>query len=311
MNTKHLAYLVEVAKCGSISKAAKKLYLSQPSLSASIAALEEEIGVVLFRRSRSGVVLTEQGEQIIEVAVEILRGVDQIEEIARQDHVLTGQIRLSAIPAACGSFLVDLIGRAQERYPHLSIVVQEQRPRYIIQQVLRGEINLGVTSVLQSQEADYRNLFQETRLTYEALYEDKLCLFVAAEHPLAKQTVATVDEMNQYPMTCFQEDVYLHQLVHRKHSEQGKGVGLVRITYQFNNLDNIKKIACNNLAGTILPKRMAQQDEFIRSHLVPVDIAGQDVDFSVGAIYRSGGLLSNGERRLIEMLREFAETEPT
>lgn len=89
MNTKHLAYLVEVAKCGSISKAAKKLYLSQPSLSASIAALEEEIGVVLFRRSRSGVVLTEQGEQIIEVAVEILRGVDQIEEIARQDHVLT------------------------------------------------------------------------------------------------------------------------------------------------------------------------------------------------------------------------------
>lgn len=309
MNTKHLAYLVEVAKCGSISKAAKKLYLSQPSLSASIAALEEEIGVALFRRSRSGVVLTEQGEQIIEVAVEILRGVDQIEEIARQDHVLTGQIRLSAIPAACGSFLVDLIGKAQERYPHLSIAVQEQRPRYVIQQVLRGEINLGVTSVLRSQAADYQNLFRETRITYEILYEDKLCLFVAVGHPLAKRTVATVEEINQYPMTCFQEDIYLHQLMRQNNNEQANGVGLVHITYQFNNLDNIKKIACNHLAGAILPKRMAQQDEFIRSYLIPVDITGLDVNFSVGVIYRSGGLLSNGERRLIEMLREFAETE--
>lgn len=53
----------------------------------------------------------------------------------------------------------------------------------------------------------------------------------------------------------------MHQLAHQNHSEQGKGVGLVRITYQFNNLDNIKKIACNNLAGAILPKRMAQQDD--------------------------------------------------
>lgn len=311
MNTKHLAYLAEVAKCKSISKAARNLYLSQPSLSASIAALEEEIGVPLFHRSQAGVTLTEQGEQILEVAMEILQGVNKIEQIAKQDRTLTGQIRLSAIPAACGSFLVDLIGRAQERYPHLSIVLQEQRPRYIIQQVLRGEISLGITSFLQAQKTDYHNLFRETKLKYEALYQDKLCLFVAESHPLADKATVTVEEINQYPLTCFHEDVYLHQLAHKNNDGQKNGIGLLRIVYQFNNLDNIKKVACNNLAGAILPQRMAQQDEFIRTRLVPIDIAGMDVDFSVGVIYRSGGLLSNAEQRLIEMLREFSETELT
>lgn len=309
MNTKHLAYLVEVAKCKSISKAARNLYISQPSLSASIATLEDEIGVALFHRSQSGVTLTEQGEQILEVAVEMLRGVNKIEQIAKQDHTLTGQIRLSAVPAACGSFLVDLIALTQQRYPHLSIEVREERPHYIIQQVLKGEINLGLTSFLHKREADYAQLFQEKRLQFEPLYEDKLRLFVAPDHPLANRQMITRQEIKQYPMTSFQDDVYLHQLSAHAVVLQEKDDLLAHSTYRFNNLDSIKKIACNSPAMAILPGNLGWQDDFIRNNLVAIDIADKEMDFSVGIIYRSGGLLTNAEQCIVEMLREISGRE--
>lgn len=306
MNTKHLEYMLEVAKCQSISKAAKKLYLSQPSLSASIAALEEEIGVPLFQRSQSGVKLTEQGEQILEVAVEILRGVEQIQNIAKQDVQLTGQIHIAAIPAACSSFLVDLIILAQERYPQLSIVIKEERPRYVVQQVIKGEINLGITSVLMKQQQAYYKLFQEKRLVFQPLYEDRLCLFVVPQHGLAQKAYAIEEEINQYPLTCFDEDIYLPQLTGAIAETHAAADFLQHITYRFNNLNNIKKIAASGLAAAILPRRMGQQDEFIRRNLVPVDVAQNNMGFSVGILYRSGSLLSPAEKKIMELLQEIS-----
>ena len=81
MNLKVLEYVVEIARCGSINKAAQNLYLSQPAMSGSLKHLEEELGFTIFRRHKSGVELTPEGILLVESAQEILRQAEKIRRI--------------------------------------------------------------------------------------------------------------------------------------------------------------------------------------------------------------------------------------
>ena len=85
MNLVHLKYAVEVARCGSINKAAENLYMGQPNLSRAIKELENSLGITIFQRSSKGMVLTPEGEGFIAYAQKILRQVDEIEELYKSE----------------------------------------------------------------------------------------------------------------------------------------------------------------------------------------------------------------------------------
>lgn len=307
MHTNHLAYFVEVAKQGSISKAAKNLFISQPSLSASIAKLEEELGIRLFHRSQSGAQLTEQGQQILVVAEEVLKGVGEIQRIAQQDTHLTGEVTIAAIPVACGSYIADLIALAQKRYPHLSIVVSEERPKAVIQKVIKGAVNLGITSFRLDQQEAYMQMFKQKRLTYEMLFEDCLCAYVGVNHPLARYQALPAAEIGKYPLTCYKKDIYMHEL-----SEDQSILGVQstksfhQFTYQFSDLNSIKQIAARNLAVAILPRR-TEREHGADWPLVPITVSDDDMRVAVGLIRPNGGMMSIAEQRMIEMLKEIGE----
>ena len=316
MHTNHLAYFVEVARQGSISKAAKSLFISQPSLSAAIAKLEEELGVKLFYRSQQGARLTEQGQQILEASDDILQKLSEIERIAKQDTNLSGEVKIAVIPLACGSYTADLIALAQKRYPHLAVVINEERSKAIIQQVLNGTVNLGITSFRLDQQAMYETLFQKKRLVYEHLFSGHLCAFVGLEHPLAKQQQVTLAEVNHYSQTCFLKDIPMYALM-----EHIEGMGITsdaltsldrnvfqNIVYRFSDLNSIKQIAARNLAIAILPRQL-NQDSADRWQLKLLEIADVDLSFTVGLVRNAGGLLSRAEECTIEMLKEISQAK--
>lgn len=307
MHTNHLAYFVEVAKQGSISKAAKKLFISQPSLSASIAKLEEELGVCLFYRSQAGAQLTEQGEQILMVAEEVLKGVGEIQRIAAMDTHLTGEVAIAAIPVACGHYIADLIALAQKRYPHLSIVVSEERPKAVIHRVLKGNVNLGITSFRLDQQEAYLRMFRKKRLTYETLFEDCLCAYVGADHPLARHQSLPAAEINRYPLTCYKKDIYIQELVDDQNIlGEISNTTFTKFAYQFSDLDSIKQIAVRNLAVAILPRR-TEKSYGKDWPLVPITVADDDMRVSVGLIRPQSGRMSMAEQRMIEMLKEIGK----
>lgn len=84
MRLEHFQYIVEIARCKSMSKASKKLYITQPSLSTAIQNLEEELGFQIFKRSASGVTLTDKGESLLKIAEEIVRQLEQVKELSIQ-----------------------------------------------------------------------------------------------------------------------------------------------------------------------------------------------------------------------------------
>lgn len=316
MHTNHLAYFVEVARQGSISKAAKNLFISQPSLSAAIAKLEEELGVKLFYRSQQGARLTEQGQQILEASEDILQKLAEIERIAKQDTNLSGEVRVAVIPLACGSYTADLIALAQKRYPHLAVVINEERSKAIIQKVLNGTVNLGITSFRLDQQAMYETVFQKKRLSYEHLFSGHLCAFVGLEHPLAQNQQVSLAEVNQYPQTCFLKDIPLHALTEHMNElkiAQEALTSLERnvfqnIVYRFSDLNSIKQIAARNLAIAVLP-RQVNQDDAVNWQLKPLEIADADLRFTVGLVRNTGGVLSRAEECTIEMLKEVSRAK--
>ena len=316
MHTNHLAYFVEVARQGSISKAAKNLFISQPSLSASIAKLEEELGVKLFYRSQQGARLTEQGQQILEASEDILQKLSEIERIAKQDANLSGEVKIAVIPLACGSYTADLIALAQKRYPHLAVVINEERSKAIIQKVLNGTVNLGIISFRLNQQLMYERVFQKKRLSYEHLFSGHLCAFVGLEHPLAQKQEVSLAEVNNYPQTCFLKDIPLHALT--EHMDELKITpdaltSLDRnvfrhIVYRFSDLNSIKQIAARNLAIAILP-RQVNQDDAVNWRLKPLEITDVDLSFTVGLVRNAGGVLSRAEECTIDMLKEVSRAK--
>ena len=87
MNIKHLSYVVEICRCGSINKAAQNLYISQSSLSSSVKSLEEELHYQLFRRKNSGIELTEEGKLFLESAKKILAEAEKIYRMLKMIEV--------------------------------------------------------------------------------------------------------------------------------------------------------------------------------------------------------------------------------
>ena len=157
MRLTQLQYLLEIKKWGSISKAAQHLFMAQPSMSAAIKELEEELGYELMKRSKKGVTFTMLGEQVAEKADVIIREMEAIRCLNReQAGTIRGRIFLSAIPFVCEHFMLDLIIQLKEQYPQLHVLLDENDAHAIFQQIDRREADLGIVMICNNEEERYQ-----------------------------------------------------------------------------------------------------------------------------------------------------------
>ncbi len=135
MRIDQLAYFVKVADCGSITQAAKKLYLSQPALSASITALEKELGIQLLRRTSFGVTLTRRGAQILEDSRMILDAVSKWKPDSMNTTEALGDFQIMALPPDCTFLIKILVPRLMDEFPKLSIFIHEATTSQILSSI--------------------------------------------------------------------------------------------------------------------------------------------------------------------------------
>jgi DNA-binding transcriptional LysR family regulator len=153
-------YFVTVVDHRSITKAAKALYISQPSLSQAIRNLEGQLGVQLFDRSGRQLTLTAEGESFVGPARQILADVKRAKErVHAVRELATGRLEISALSTLAVDPLPDLTSRLHQRYPGILVDVQDPGSSVgVVSQVRRGQAELGLTELpvvgdtLQSQE---------------------------------------------------------------------------------------------------------------------------------------------------------------
>lgn len=178
MNEKHMQYVLTVLKEGSFTNAAKKLYVSQPSLSQIIKTAESNLGAPIFDRSTDPITLTPAGQLYVEAARQVttistnLR--KQVEELSKEEF---GTIRLGISVQRGMELLPELYPRFKKRFPHVGLELHEQGSATMEKSVLEGEVGIALLTTFPRHE----------ELVYDLIQEEKLVLIVNRECKLAKR----------------------------------------------------------------------------------------------------------------------------
>lgn len=176
MNLRDFTYLVAVAELRSFSKAAEQCFISQPTLSAQIKKLEDELGVTVFERSSKKVLTTDIGEQIITAARRALRAADDMREIAASaQDPLAGKCRLGAFPTLASYLFADLVPELHTQLPSLKLILFEEKTDVLLDKLRRAELDVALLALPVEDKA----------LSSLALFDDPFYLAVNDQHELA------------------------------------------------------------------------------------------------------------------------------
>ena len=197
MNILHMRYAVEVARAGSLSKAAETLLIAQPNISRSIKELEADLGITIFQRSAKGMVLTPDGEEFIDYAKDILHRMDKLEQSYRDGSHKKRKFSIS-VPRACyiSAAMADFsksIGNAP-----VEIYYKETNSKKTIQKLLENEYKLGIIRYSEGYDKHYKSMLEEKGLCYELIAEFSYVLIMNRDNPLASKDTITYDDLSDY-----------------------------------------------------------------------------------------------------------------
>ena len=199
-----LKYIVSVVENGTITEAAKKLYISQPSLSNTIKDIEEEVGITIFIRSRAGIVVTPEGMEFVGYARQVLRQMELLED--KYISHTPGKIRFGVSSPQyvfSTNAFVDIVEEfGKERF---EFILHETTVHQILDDVKNRFSDLGIIYISRENEQAMRKTLEENKLSFYELFTVKPQVFVRASHPLAEQSCVQLEELQRYPRINFMQ----------------------------------------------------------------------------------------------------------
>lgn len=206
MTLLQLKYISTVAKCGSFSKAAQVLYVSQPGISKMVCALEEELGITIFVRSAAGITLTAEGRELLNMGERLLTDAEHISQHFSQDLSKTHETLSVSSQHYC--FVIDAMMAYQNTYQKESYTYKflvGQGPE-VIQQVVDKTTELGVLFISSRSRKHMNRVFGDNNLEFHPLFDSKPYVFIHKSHPLASKEVLTIEELHPYPCIMYELD---------------------------------------------------------------------------------------------------------
>ena len=197
MNILHMKYAVEVARVGSLNKAAEKLILAQPNLSRSIKELEGELGIQIFKRSPKGMSLTPEGEEFIGYAKGILEHIEQVDSIYRTGASKKQRFSIS-VPRAC--YISEAFTEFSKSIPdeNIEIFYKETNSQRTITNILNSGYKLGSIRYAEDYDKHFKAMLEEKNLTYETIARFSYQLIMSRNNPLAEKEEITFDDLSGY-----------------------------------------------------------------------------------------------------------------
>lgn len=244
MTLSELRFVVAVAKERNFRRASEKCYVSQPALSLAIKKLEEDLGVMIFERSRTDISSTPIGEKIIEQAIRVLEEVNQIREIAKQGNdQLSGVFRLGLIYSVGPYLLPEIIPILRKSAPDMPLDIEENLTAQLETQLKNGVIDAAVVALP----------FDVPGINTLPLYDEKYVVMVPVDHHWANREAIHADELaDENVLLLSSGHCYSHQVLQACPDLSRKGQVL-----QGNSLETIRNMVASNLGITVLPSSAA------------------------------------------------------
>ena len=207
MTLQQLRYAAAVAETGTISGAAKALFISQPSLTAAIQELEKEMGITIFLRTNRGVVLSREGDEFLGYARQVLMQAELLEDRygAQSQHKQQFSVSAQHYNFAARVFARVVRDMGGEKY---SMAFRETTTYEVIEDVGLMRSEVGVLLMTEQNGEVLRRLFREYELTYTELVRKDATVYVDKNHPLAGRGEVTEDELAPYPCVTFEQGTH-------------------------------------------------------------------------------------------------------
>ena len=265
MTLQQLEYILAVARHGHFGRAADACNVTQPTLSAMIGKLEEEIGAKLFDRNRQPICPTPVGEKIVLRAREVLSQAESIKDIVKEEQQsLGGTFRLGILPTIAPYLLPRFFPQLMKKYPALDIRVQEMKTHQIKSALLQGDIDAGILASIDGLE-DYA----QTSLFYE-----KYMGYVSREDSLyKKEVIRTADVASSGQLWLLDEGhCFRDQMVRFC---QMKSSQTSQLAYNLGSMETFMRMVENGMGITFIPELAAMQlgesqKELVRPFAIPV-----------------------------------------
>ncbi|NCA99902.1 MAG: LysR family transcriptional regulator [Clostridia bacterium] len=296
MTLQQLKYIIKTVACGSISEAAKQLYISQPSLSTAIRELETELGIEIFSRSARGITLSTDGAEFLSYARQVVEQAELLEQryLDHKPSRRQGSISTQHYAFSVNAF-VNLVQRSD--VDEYEFTLRETRTHEIIEDVKSMRSEIGVIYLNAFNEKVMGKLLKENHLDFHPLFIAQPHVFISASHPLAGREVVSLQDLEEYPYLSFEQGEFnsfyfaeeiLSTVYHKKNIRVSDRATLFNLLIGLNGYTISTGVLSSDLNG---------------SNIKAIPLASEET-LTVGWITNSKTALSSfGQRYVEELLR--------
>lgn len=198
VNILHLKYAVEVGKTRSISKAAENLFMGQPNLSRAIKELEESLGIDIFKRTSKGIDITPEGEEFLQYAKNILRQIDEVEQMYKGENAVKQKFSISVPRAGYISCAFAEFAKNIDMARPAEIFYKETNTSRAIKNILTSDYKLGIIRYQKVFEPYFEALLRDKGLEGKLVWEFSYVAAMSEKNPLAKKEFFSLNELSDY-----------------------------------------------------------------------------------------------------------------
>ena len=276
MTLQQLKYITTVAETGNITEAAKRLFITQPSLTNAIRDLENEMQVTIFNRTNKGVVVTNEGDVFLSYARQILEQVGLLEE--KYLNVKEQRPRFS-VSCQHYSFAVNAFVDVIKQFDanQYDFTLRETQTHEIIEDVSKLKSEIGILYVSSKNEEVINKMLRQKGLEFKELFLAKPHVFISSKHPLAEKKEITLEDLDDYPYLSFEQGEYnsfyfseeiLSTLDRRKNIKVRDRATLFNLVIGLNGYTVSSGVISKELNGENIIARPLFVDEYMRIGIV-------------------------------------------
>ena len=299
MTLQQLIYAITVAQTGTITEAAEKLYISQPSLTNAIHELEKEMNIEIFTRTNKGIIVSKDGEDFLGYARQVLEQAAVLEDKykggggGKKKFCISTQHYSFAVNA-----FVDLIKKyGQDEY---DFSIRETQTYEIIEDVAKMNSELGIIFMDDFNDVVLNKILKSNDLEFHQLYSAKPHVFISRRHPLAGKQIITNEQLEAYPYLSYEQgehnSFYFSEEIFSTY-ERKKNIRVRDRATLFNLLIGLNGYT---VCSGIIDKKLNGKD------IIAVPLADEK-DMRIGYITHRKGMISRLGNTYIEALKKYLQ----
>ncbi|RMD98229.1 MAG: LysR family transcriptional regulator [Calditrichaeota bacterium] len=289
MQIRTLKTFCDVVELHSFSEAAKVNHLTQSAVSQQISHIESEYGVRMIERAQRNLTLTPAGEVFYQACKDVLQRLEDVRlDISELSNLVAGTIKLESIYTIGLHDLPRYVKEFMSAFPDVQIHLTYRHSAEIYQDILSNMAHLGVVAQPQ----------KNRQLDIYPCWKEKLVVIAPPSHRFAGKTAIPIAELDKEPFIAFERNIPTRKLIDktfRPHQVQP------HIVMTLDNIETIKRVVENGTGISIVPKNSIHQ-ELEDGTLVAIDILDVPLEREIAVISKKGRILSNAERKFIDLL---------